>query len=61
MVTRQAADLRDEFERRQAQLRQYRQVLEDLRSLKNTTGGINLDEGNIGIPHRPALKYPSRK
>jgi hypothetical protein len=47
--TKQAADLRDELERRQAQLRQYRQVLEDVRSLKNTTGGINLDEGNIGI------------
>jgi hypothetical protein len=46
---KQAADLRDELERRQTQLRQYRQALEDVRSLKNTTGGINFDEGNIGI------------
>jgi len=38
----QAARLRDELEYRQAQLREYRQALDDARSLKESTGGINL-------------------
>ncbi len=48
----QAARLRDELEHRQAQLREYRQGLEDARSLRQTTGGINLDErtGRLGTP-----------
>jgi hypothetical protein len=46
---KQAAKLRDELERRRAQLGEYRQALEDARSLRETTGGINLDKGNIGI------------
>ncbi len=45
----QAAKLRDELEYRQAQLREYRRALEDARSLRETTGGINLDSGDIGI------------
>ncbi len=45
----QAAKLRDELERRRAQLGGYRQALEDARSLRKTTGGIDLDVGNIGI------------
>jgi hypothetical protein len=45
----QAAKLRDELERRQAQLSKYLRALEDARSLKETTGGINLDEGDVGI------------
>jgi hypothetical protein len=45
----QAAKLRDELERRQAQLSEYRQALEDARSLKETTNGVNLDEGDVGI------------
>jgi hypothetical protein len=45
----QAAKLRDELERRQAQLRGYQQALQDAQSLRNSTGGINFDEGNIGI------------
>jgi len=45
----QPANLRDELERRQAQLGEYRQSLEDARSLRNTTGGINLAEGDIAI------------
>jgi hypothetical protein len=53
---KQAADLHDELERRQAQLRQYRQAVEDVRSLKNTTGGINLDEGNIGITPQAGIE-----
>jgi hypothetical protein len=45
----QAAKLRDELERRQAQLNEYRQAIEDARSLKTMSGGINLAEGDIGI------------
>jgi hypothetical protein len=45
----QAAKLRDELEPRQTQLSQYLQALEDTRSLKETTGGINLDGKDIGI------------
>jgi hypothetical protein len=46
---KQAANLRDELERRRAQLSEYRQALEDARSLRETTGAINLDDGDIGI------------
>src|SRR5260370_21786110 len=45
----QAAKLRDELERRQTQLSEYRQGIDDARSLKKTTGGINLDEGDLAI------------
>jgi len=45
----EAAKLRDQLEHRQAELRGYQQALEDAESLRNTTGGINLDEGDIGI------------
>jgi len=45
----QAADLGEELERRRNQLEAYRQALEDARSLERTTGGISLDEGDIGI------------
>jgi hypothetical protein len=45
----QAAMLRDELERRQAQLREYRQAVDGARSLRETTGGINVDEGDVGI------------
>ena len=45
----QAAGLRDELEQRKAQLEGYRQAIEDAKSLKATTGGIDLEEGDIGI------------
>ena len=45
----QAARLRDELERRRAQLAGYRQAIEDARSLKTMTGGLSLDDGDIGI------------
>jgi len=45
----QAAKLRDELEHRHAQLDGYRQAIEDARSLKTMTGGINLDDGDRGI------------
>jgi hypothetical protein len=44
-----ATRLREELEHRQAQLRKYRQALDDARNLTQTTGGINLDQGGIGI------------
>jgi hypothetical protein len=45
----QAAQLRNELERRQAQLDGYRRAIEDAKDLKTTTGGINLDDGELGI------------
>ena len=45
----QAEKLREELERRQTQLSKYLQVLEDVRSLKEATGGINLVEGDVSI------------
>jgi hypothetical protein len=45
----QAANLRDELEGRQARLAEYRRALEDARSLRETAGGINLGEGDVGI------------
>jgi len=38
----QAVRLRDELEYREAQLREYREALEDARSLRETDGGIDL-------------------
>jgi len=52
----QAARLRDELEHRQAQLREYRRRLEDAQSLRETTGGINLDEGDIGITPEASIE-----
>ena len=45
----QAARLRDELERRRAELDGYRQAIEDARDLKTTAGGINLNDGDLGI------------
>ena len=45
----QAANLSDELERRQAQLSDYLQAIEDARNLRETTGGINFAEGDIAI------------
>jgi len=52
----EAAALRGELERRQARLNEYRRALEDARSLKETTGGINLDEGDIGITPEASIE-----
>ncbi len=52
----EAAKLRDELERRRAQLREYGQALEDARSLRETTGGINLDEGDVGITPQAGIE-----
>jgi hypothetical protein len=53
----QAAKLRDELERRRAQLGGYRQALEDARSLRKTTAGINLDDGDIGITPKAGIDF----
>jgi hypothetical protein len=45
----QAARLRDELERRRAQLNRYSQAIEDTRTLETMTGGINLNDGDVGI------------
>jgi hypothetical protein len=45
----QAAKLHAQLESNEAELQHYRQAIEDARSLKNMTGGINLDEGDPGI------------
>jgi len=52
----QAAKLRDELERRRAQLGGYRRAIEDARSLKTMTGGINLDEGDIGVTPQAGIE-----
>jgi hypothetical protein len=57
----QAAKLRDELEGRRAQLREYRQALEDARSLRETTGGINLDEGDVGITPEAGIEILQRR
>ena len=45
----QAANLRDELEYRQAQLREYRKALDDARSLGKSTGGIDLVDEDFAI------------
>ena len=57
----QAAKLRDELERRKAQLNGYRQAIKDARSLKTMTGGINLDEGDIGITPEVGIEILQRR
>jgi hypothetical protein len=52
----QASKLRDELERKRAQLGGYRQAIEDARTLKTMTGGMNLDEGDIGITPEAGIK-----
>jgi hypothetical protein len=57
---KQAAKLRDELERRQNQLHDYRQAIDDVRNLRNTTGGINLDEGDIAITPEVGIEILER-
>jgi len=45
----QAAKLRTRLESADDELQRYRQEIEDAKSLKTTTGGINLEEGDIGV------------
>ena len=58
----QSAKLHAELERRETQLRQYRQALEDARSLRTTTGGgINLNEGHIAITPEGGIEILQRR
>jgi len=57
---KQAAKLRDELERRQNQLRDYQQAIDDVRNLRNTTGGIILDEGDIAITPEVGIEILER-
>jgi hypothetical protein len=56
----QAAKLRDELERRQTQLSEYRQAIDDARSLRKTTGGINLDEGDLALTPEEGIEILDR-
>jgi hypothetical protein len=56
-----AAKLRDEVERRRAQLREYQQALEDARSLRETPAGVNLDEGDVGITPEAGIEILERR
>jgi hypothetical protein len=47
--TEQASNLRAELASNEAELQQFRQAIEDARDLKTMTGGINIDEGDVGI------------
>jgi len=53
----QVAELRDELKRRRAHLDRYRQAIEDARSLKTMTGGINLEEGDMGITPEAGIEF----
>jgi len=44
-----AARLRGELERRQAERDRYSQAIDDTTSLEAMTGGINLNDGDVGI------------
>ena len=57
----QSAKLHAELERRETQLRQYRQALEDARSLRTTTGGMNFMEGHIGITPEAGIEILQRR
>jgi hypothetical protein len=57
----QSAELHAELERRETQLRQYLQALEDARSLRNMTSGINLDEGDIAITPEAGIEILQRR
>jgi len=57
----QASKLQAELERRQARLQEYRQALDDVRSLKTMTGGINLDGGDIGITPEAGIEILQRR
>jgi hypothetical protein len=57
----QASKLRAELERREARLQEYRQALDDVRSLKTMSGGINLDGGDIGITPEAGIEILQRR
>ena len=52
----EAAKLRDQLERQQAELGEYRQALDNVRSLRETSGGINLIAGDVGITPQSGIE-----
>jgi hypothetical protein len=56
----QAAKLHAELERRQNQLSEYRQAIDDVRSLRKTTGGISLDEGDLATTPEEGIEILER-
>ena len=57
----QAAELQAQLETRDAELQDYRQAIEDARSIKTMTGGINLDEGDAGITPEAGIENLQRR
>ena len=52
----ESARLRDELERRRAELDRYRQAIEEARSLKTATSGIDLNGGDVGITPQAGIE-----
>ena len=52
----ESARLRDELERRRAELDGYRRVIEEARSLETATGGIDLHGGDVGITPQAGIE-----
>jgi len=57
----QAANLQGELEYRQAQLREYQQALEDARSLRESTGGIDLVGRDFAITPEGGIQIPQQR
>ena len=57
----QAASVRAELESTQAELQDYIQAIQDARDLKTMTGGINLDQGDIGITLEAGIEILQRR
>ena len=52
----ESARLRDELERRRAELDRYRRTIADARSLETATSGIDLNGGDIGITPQAGIE-----
>ena len=52
----ESARLRDELERRRAELDAYRRAIEEARSLETATGGIDLNGGDVGITPQAGIE-----
>ena len=52
----ESARLRDELERRRAELDGYRRAIGDARSLETATGGIDLNGGDVGITPQAGIE-----
>jgi hypothetical protein len=53
--------MRDELENRRTQLREYRQALEDARSLRETAGGIDLVGGDFAITPEAGIEILQKR